>query len=144
MSYTIVSAAYANVDHTAAILMTQEAGAVLASEVDTPERWSELLDSGIVVAPYAASVPALDDYRRAIQDHVDATAQAHSYDSGITCSSYIGSTNPVWAAEAQAFVAWRDAVWIYAFAELEKVQNGQRPQPTIPEIISELPSIVWP
>src|SRR5690349_16849961 len=53
----------------------------------------------------------LDDFRRSIQAHIDATARQRSYDSGITCASYVNSTNPAWAAEASAFTAWRDDVW---------------------------------
>jgi hypothetical protein len=92
----------------------------------------------------AAPPLTVDDYRRAIQAHVDATAQQRNYDSGITCASYVNSTSPAWAAEAAAFVAWRDAVWAYAFTELAKVEGGQREQPTVAEIIDELPAIAWP
>ena len=88
--------------------------------------------------------PTLDDYRYAIQTHIDATAQERQYDSGVSCATYVNSTNPQWAAEAAAFVAWRDAVWSYAFTELEKVLNEQRPQPTIDEFLSELPAMQWP
>lgn len=90
------------------------------------------------------NAPSLDDYRFAIQSHIDATARQRSYDSGITCASYVGSTNPAWAAEAAAFTAWRDAVWVYAYAELAKVENGQRPQPTVETILAELPAMTWP
>lgn len=86
----------------------------------------------------------VDNFRRAIQAHVDATAQARSYGSGLTCSTYINSTNSAWAAEAVVFVAWRDAVWTYAYAELAKVEAGQREQPSIAEIVDELPAIGWP
>jgi hypothetical protein len=94
--------------------------------------------------PLPAPGPFLDDYRRAIQLHVDGTAQQRSYDSGITCSSYVNSTNLAWAAEAAAFVAWRDAVWAHAYAELAKVEAGLREQPSVAEIIDELPVIGWP
>lgn len=88
--------------------------------------------------------PGIDAYRSAIQIHVDATAQQRSYDSGVICSSYVVSTDPAWAAEAQAFVAWRDAVWAYAYSELAKVQAGTRPQPSVTDILAELPAIAWP
>ncbi len=89
--------------------------------------------------------PALiEAFRQAIQSHIDTTAGQRSYDSGITCSSYVGSTNPAWAAEAAAFVAWRDAVWTYAYVELPKVQNGERQQPSVEDFIAELPAIIWP
>lgn len=86
----------------------------------------------------------IDDYSRAIQRHIDTTARARQYNDGNACVSYISSTNETWAAEAQAFVAWRDDVWVYAFTELDKVQNGQREQPTVEDLIAELPVISWP
>ena len=91
--------------------------------------------------------PTLEDYRVAIRDYVDATAQTRNYDNAVSCASYVNSTNPQWAAEAQAFVAWRDAVWAYVFAELAKVENGQREQPTIEQFMAELVATVpmeWP
>lgn len=54
MTYTILSAAFANAEHTAAVLQTQEAGAVLASEADTPDLWAAMQAA---VTPTAYSVP---------------------------------------------------------------------------------------
>lgn len=88
--------------------------------------------------------PTSSDYAAAIQAHVDATARARGYNGPATLASYIASTVPAWAQEAQTFVAWRDAVWIYAYGELAKVQSGERVQPTISALVEELPSIVWP
>jgi hypothetical protein len=86
----------------------------------------------------------LDDFRRAIQAHIDATAQERGYDSGVSCASYVNSTNQAWASEASAFVARRDNAWAYVYAELEKVQSGLREQPTIEDILAELPPMIWP
>lgn len=83
-------------------------------------------------------------FENAIQAHVDAAPAARLFRDGVTLASYVASTNQQWAAEAQAFVAWRDAVWAYAYAELDKVLTGQRPQPTVAEFIAELPTIAWP
>jgi len=41
-------------------------------------------------------------------------------------------------------VAWRDAVWAYAYAELGKVMNSERAAPTVEAFLDELPAIVWP
>lgn len=71
-------------------------------------------------------------------------AQERRYDSAVSIATYVGSTNPAWAAEAAAFVAWRDAVWAYAYIELDRVMGGQRPQPTVSELIAELPALTWP
>lgn len=118
-----------------------------------PRNWlslatpSDLENLGITVEevpPPEPGPPTLDDYRIAIQAHIDATARQRDYDSGVSCASYVNSLNPLWAAEATAFIAWRDAVWAYAFQELAKVENGEREQPTIDEFLSELPQIEWP
>ena len=86
----------------------------------------------------------IEVFRAAIQSHVDATAVAKRYDSGTSLASYVASTNPQWQAEAQAFVAWRDAVWAYAYAEMDKVLGGERSMPTVEQILGELPAMEWP
>lgn len=45
-TYTITSASYANAEHTAAVIMTREAAAVLVSERDTPDLWKAMLAWG--------------------------------------------------------------------------------------------------
>lgn len=89
----------------------------------------------------AATVEA---YRKAIQSHIDGKAQEKQYDSGATLASYVNSTVAEWAVEAQAFVVWRDQVWSYALAELEKVKSGQREQPNFDDFLAELPAFEWP
>jgi uncharacterized membrane protein YgcG len=84
------------------------------------------------------------DYARAVQEHVDATARGRGYDSGVSLASYAGSAVATWAAEAAAFVGWRDAVWVYVYAQLAAVQAEEREQPTVAELIAELPVIAWP
>jgi hypothetical protein len=42
MSPTIISAQYSNPEHTGAILVTQERGAVAVSEIDRPALWAEM------------------------------------------------------------------------------------------------------
>lgn len=99
----------------------------------------------ITAAQKAAEAQAatVGRFRSAIQAHVDATAKSRNYDGGNALASYVASTNPQWAAEAQAFVGWRDAVWLYAYAELDKVMAGQRDQPSVEEFLDELPAIEW-
>jgi hypothetical protein len=86
----------------------------------------------------------VDDYVGAIEAHVDATATAKAYGGTASLASYVNSSVPAWAAEATTFVAWRDAVWTYAYGELAKVQSAQRAQPSVAELIAELPAIQWP
>jgi|GEM_PF-5980116 len=99
---------------------------------------------GNTIEPYVPPPPTLEDYERAIQALIDATARERQYDSGVSCASYVNSTVQQWAAEAAAFVAWRDAVWAHAFTELDKVQQGLRVQPTVEEFLLELPVMQWP
>ncbi|NTA58415.1 hypothetical protein G6L32_07170 [Agrobacterium tumefaciens] len=104
----------------------------------TPEEIEE------IQTPLPPPVPTITDYENGIQDLVDSTARERQFRDGVTLASYIGSTKSKWAAEAQAFVAWRDNVWFYAYGELAKVQAGQRPQPTVEQFLAEIAPISWP
>ncbi|MDJ1632237.1 hypothetical protein [Rhizobium rhizogenes] len=92
-------------------------------------------------------VPALSDYVSSIAAMMDAKAKERRYDNALSIATYLGSTNAQWAAEAQAFVAWRDEVWGYCYAELDKVQNGEREQPSVSDFLTELETqfpMTWP
>ncbi|MCW0979426.1 hypothetical protein OK142_01275 [Agrobacterium sp. BT-220-3] len=102
------------------------------------------LDGEIAVVDHPEVTPTITDYENAIQNLVDATAREKQFRDGVTLASYTASTKPKWAAEAQAFVAWRDNVWSYAYGELAKVQAGQRPQPTVEKFLDEIARIAWP
>lgn len=86
----------------------------------------------------------VDVYRFEIQAMIDAKASERQYDSGATLASYVNSTIEKWATEAKAFVAWRDAVWLYALAELDKVEKGERDQPSVADFLDELLAFEWP
>jgi hypothetical protein len=88
--------------------------------------------------------PTEADFAAAIQEHIDATAKSRGYADGVALAGYTASTVPAWAAEAVAFVAWRDAVWLAAYAKLAAVQAGQREAPEIEGLIAELPQVKWP
>lgn len=96
------------------------------------------------IADYVPPLPTIGDYRTAIQSLIDAKAQEKDYDSGATLASYVNSTIPQWASEATAFVAWRDQVWAYALAELDRVQKAERDQPSVDDFLAELPAFEWP
>ncbi|MDR2195579.1 MAG: hypothetical protein LBE50_03095 [Gallionellaceae bacterium] len=80
----------------------------------------------------------------AVQAHMDETAGTHGYDNVFTLVSYVGSTNPTFAAEAQAGLEWRDAVWAYCYQALDDVLSEAREIPTVQELIEELPVMEWP
>jgi hypothetical protein len=87
--------------------------------------------------------PSLADYQAAIDAHVEAVARSRAYNGAASCAGYINSTVPSWAAEAAAFVAWRDAVYLGAFAIMGAVQQGA-PAPSIAALVAGLPVMEWP
>lgn len=105
------------------------------------------LNKSLMITPEAKNADAIavavNSYRAAIQSLIDAKASERQYDSGATLASYVNSTIEQWATEAQAFVAWRDAVWLYALDELDKVQKGEREQPSVVDFLDELPVFDW-
>lgn len=94
--------------------------------------------------PLSLRAPDPGAYAAAITAHIEATARSRQYDGALSLASYVTSSVPGWAAEANAFVAWRDAVWTYALAEMAAVQEGERAPPTVEALLSELPVMTWP
>ena len=96
-------------------------------------------------APIEEPVLTQEDYTKAIQALFEATASSRRYEQGATAfATYVNSKDAEWAAEAQAFVEWRDAVWRYAYDQLDLVQAGKRDQPSVEELLAELPKPNWP
>lgn len=99
----------------------------------------ETIDEDFV--PPAPPAPTVADFAAAIQAHIDSVALSRGYANGFAMAGY--ATDPEHSFEAQPFVVWRGQVWKHAYAELSKVQSGQRELPTIAELVGELPKIVW-
>ena len=96
----------------------------------------------VFVAFRAPPPPTQDDYQRALEAHVEATARARNYSGAVSCVSYLSSTVPAWAAEARSFVAWRDAVYLAGFAKVAEVQQGAK-APSIAALLAALPDMEW-
>lgn len=62
-----------------------------------------------------------------LQAWMDGTAQQNGYDSVVSCVSYKDSSVARWAADATAMIAWRDAVWQWAYAQ-QPVLDAMTPQ----------------
>ena len=89
------------------------------------------------------SLLTLKDYEDAVQNYLDSTAQSRGYDNTYTCLSYLESTNPTWKTEAEIFNTWRDSVWTTCHQILNQWQQGQILQPTIQDVLNQLPTITW-
>ena len=88
----------------------------------------------------AAQAALMEAVRQAVDAHVEATAKGKGYNSAAHCASYAASTVDAWAAEAAAFIAWRDAVWLAVFAGMADPPEDLSPA----SVVEALPSIQWP
>lgn len=95
----------------------------------------------------SAFVRDIEDVKRelqaAVQGHLDAAVRVRHYDGILSCSSYINSSDPIFAAHAAVASAWRDAVWRHCYNVLADFEAGNRPAPTAEQLIAELPALVW-
>jgi len=80
----------------------------------------------------------------AVQRHLDTTARTHNYDGILSLCSYAASTDPVFSAEGQAGVAWRDDCWRTCYQVMGAVKAGARAIPTVDELLALLPAMTWP
>lgn len=84
------------------------------------------------------------DMTAKVQAHMDVKARERNYDGILSLCTYATSVVPKFAAEGQAGVEWRDAVWARCYEILADVQAGTRPTPTAEQLIAELPIFTWP
>lgn len=85
---TIISAQWANAEHTAAIVMTAEAGAVALSAADTPTEWAALLNSGIAVSDFAPPpAPKLVATPRQVRLALNATGMRQAIEDYVASQS---------------------------------------------------------
>lgn len=104
MTYTILSATYVNPEHSAALLLTEEAAAVAISATDTPVEWAAMLAWGMpdeYVEP-----PQL---RRMIRKSL---VKQRLIDLGLMDAAFVALTaNPV------AFARWFDMDYPEVYAD---------------------------
>ena len=79
-----------------------------------------------------------------VSNLLNSTAQSKQYDSSISICTYADSTNTQWKAEADAFIAWRDALFAYVINLQTQVLSNAIPIPTMDEFVAGLPVITWP
>ena len=116
-------------------------GQVAALTAERDALAAQVQAGGAVAEPPAGG---LDAYAAAVQRQLDAGARERQYDGILSACTYAASSVPRFAAEGQACVAWRDAVWTACYAILAEVEAGARPAPTADELLAGLPPLVWP
>ena len=82
-------------------------------------------------------------FEDAIEAYMDSVVQTRNYKNIHTAASYVNSTNEKFAKEGAACNKWRDDVWDKCYAILGEVKAGERPIPTLEEVIAELPVLEW-
>ena len=85
----------------------------------------------------------LADITAAVQARLDNWAKERFYDGIMSLCTYATSSVPKFAAEGQRGVDNRDATWAQCYAIMADYTNGQRPLPTVDEVLSELPPLDW-
>ena len=99
-------------------------------------------------ATHPAPGPTPEELQRqfvdAIQARLDAFAQTRNYDGILSAATYATSTVPTFQTEGQYAVQARDVTWAKGYEILGAVMSGQRPMPTLAEVIAELPELEWP
>ena len=88
--------------------------------------------------------PPLSEHIAAVQMYLDNKAKERGYDGILSACTYATSSVPKFAAEGQACTVWRDTVWNSCYQILDEVKAGQRPVPSVEELISLLPTMLWP
>ena len=116
------------------------------------EEWQIALDNAYNYVDATTGILSFKDFRtetevleqqvqvinNAIQNHLDTKAQEFRYDNMMSARSYAGYANP-FQTEAQALATWCADCWAKAGQIENDVEAGNRPMPTVDEVLSELP-----
>lgn len=79
-----------------------------------------------------------------VQNWMDSKVQERNYDNVHTCvGTYLYSPIEKFRLEAEAVRDWVSYVWAKCYEILAQVEAGERDIPTLEEVISELPILVW-
>lgn len=79
-----------------------------------------------------------------VQLRLDAFARERGYDGILSACTYVASTVPAFAAEAQTCVNLRDATWAACYQFMADVKTGKRPMPEgVADVLAGLPVLAW-
>lgn len=119
-----------------------ELGTLISSGTWLWDAYMEWLEAGNTPEPLPA--PTFEQILAAVtpgvQEWMDNTARTKGYDSALSCATYATSGVAQFKADADALIAWRDAVWMAAYAWRDGL-NGELPTevPTLEDVIAQLP-----
>ena len=82
-------------------------------------------------------------YVFAIQSFLDSKAQEKRYDNIKSAALRAALPNSPFHAEGVAAGEWMDNCWALSYQIMSEVKNGERDMPTIEELISMLPELIW-
>ena len=88
-------------------------------------------------------MPSFEDYQREVQAVLDAEAQTKNYDDIKSLALRAAYAGP-WQAEGLAGATWMEACWSKCYQIMTEVMAATRPQPTVAELLAELPIMEWP
>lgn len=105
-----------------------------APEPDTPEQRREKF-----IATRKSEIVT------AVQEQLDATAQAKGYDNGEMLATYATDPDPEFGAQGRAYVAWRGKCWRKCYDILDQVITGElEPEDvTVSYVLGALPPLEW-
>lgn len=78
-----------------------------------------------------------------VDELLDKTVQARGYDNIAKCVTYEGDIDPIFNREGTAAKQWRSKVYRACYNILAEIEAGNRPIPTVEELLAELPKIDW-
>lgn len=84
-------------------------------------------------------------YEVAVQGKMDDAAKLAGYDDIKTAVTY--ADEPAvekFQLDGQAFRAWRSLCWAHCYQALSDFEQGLRAQPTVQELLDELPALTLP
>lgn len=96
----------------------------------------------------AAATPALPNVEAIVVDEVqkrlDSFAQERRYMNIVSACTYVNSKVLQFQKEGAYCIDARDAHWAMCYKILADVQAGLRKQPTVDEVLKEMPALIWP
>ena len=116
----------------------------LNGERHTIEEYGPLPDGWSDTPPPPTPEEEQRQFTAAIQQRLDTFAHTKNYDGILSAATYATSTVPQFRAEGQYAVEARDATWAKGYEILGAVLAGERPMPTLDEVMASLPPLEWP